>query len=459
MKDDASDALFYFLKELDNKKEEINNEYYSTKISSSQEQSESSDLFEKFEQNNKNIFFGDKKSGSFFDSKGSNISIITPQYGSSLSSDKEKSNNSKINIIEIPLYYICVKKFLKEIFSVLSIPPNAKQYPDVTKFKYIDLNKLEEQKEFLSQIHKENGNYYMLKKSENYDEQILKMIKQLIAPDIETQNAKDKVNIFNQIKNNSSFSLTMYPHRYINNENNNLKNAISTIMKCGFNRNADFDEDRNFIVLDGYINKRIYKNIYNIKDSEISNILNIFAIHDFKIYLKEYCGIKESNLDPKYDFPFCIENRKVNIKGEECYHPNGWFGIDLNVKNNLDWPFAYFTFNKEYTNEQMKDYLRLIIEKNNQAFEDQDIKYNDEKTSKPIGKGICFLPKIKNAEALTNSIEINNKKYKLLLMVIVDNEKIKKPKNDKIRLWVVEKEFIKIIRIILKEETKSESNN
>ena len=164
MKDDASDALFYFLKELDNKKEEINNEYYSTKISSSQEQSESSDLFEKFEQNNKNIFFGDKKSGSFFDSKGSNISIITPQYGSSLSSDKEKSNNSKINIIEIPLYYICVKKFLKEIFSVLSIPPNAKQYPDVTKFKYIDLNKLEEQKEFLSQIHKENGNYYMLKK-------------------------------------------------------------------------------------------------------------------------------------------------------------------------------------------------------------------------------------------------------------------------------------------------------
>ena len=114
MKDDASDALFYFLKELDNKKEEINNEYYSTKISSSQEQSESSDLFEKFEQNNKNIFFGDKKSGSFFDSKGSNISIITPQYGSSLSSDKEKSNNSKINIIEIPLYYICVKKFLKK---------------------------------------------------------------------------------------------------------------------------------------------------------------------------------------------------------------------------------------------------------------------------------------------------------------------------------------------------------
>ena len=69
------------------------------------------------------------------------------------------------------------KKIFKEIFSVLSIPPNAKQYPDVTKFKYIDLNKLEEQKEFLSQIHKENGNYYMLKKSENYDEQILKMIK------------------------------------------------------------------------------------------------------------------------------------------------------------------------------------------------------------------------------------------------------------------------------------------
>ena len=43
------------------------------------------------------------------------------------------------------------------------------------------------------------------------------MIKQLIAPDIETQNAKDKVNIFDQIKNNSSFSLTIYPHRYINN--------------------------------------------------------------------------------------------------------------------------------------------------------------------------------------------------------------------------------------------------
>ena len=56
----------------------------------------------------------------------------------------------------IPPYYICVKNFLKAILNLLSILPETKKYPDITKFIYIDFGKLEAQKEFLSQIHKDN---------------------------------------------------------------------------------------------------------------------------------------------------------------------------------------------------------------------------------------------------------------------------------------------------------------
>ena len=68
-----------------------------------------------------------------------------------------------------------------------------------------------------------------------------------------------------------------------------------------------------------------------------------------------------------------------------------------------------------------------------------------------LGKGIYLFPNIKNAEKYTGTFDINSKKYKIVLMVKVIQEKIKEPKHDKFGCWVVEKNYVKFCRILFKE--------
>ena len=67
-----------------------------------------------------------------------------------------------------------------------------------------------------------------------------------------------------------------------------------------------------------------------------------------------------------------------------------------------------------------------------------------------IGTGIYLFPNISKAEKRTGEFDINRKKYKILLMVKVKKDQIKEPINNKYGYWVVEKDFVKIYRILFK---------
>ena len=75
----------------------------------------------------------------------------------------------------------------------------------------------------------------------------------------------------------------------------------------------------------------------------------------------------------------------------------------------------------------------------------------DKRHHKNIGTGIYIFPNIENADKYTNIFDINGKKFKILLMLKVKQDKIKEPENNKMGYWIVDKEFVKIYRILFKE--------
>ena len=64
-------------------------------------------------------------------------------------------------------------------------------------------------------------------------------------------------------------------------------------------------------------------------------------------------------------------------------------------------------------------------------------------------KDIYLNYKIENAEKEAALIEVNGKKYKILLMARVKIDEISKPKDKDV--WVLDKEFIRIYRILFKK--------
>ena len=74
----------------------------------------------------------------------------------------------------------------------------------------------------------------------------------------------------------------------------------------------------------------------------------------------------------------------------------------------------------------------------------------DKRHRNKIGTGIYLFQDINKAEKYAGVFDINRKKYKILLMAKVKQDKIKESENKK-GLWIVDKEFVKIYRIIFKE--------
>ena len=66
-----------------------------------------------------------------------------------------------------------------------------------------------------------------------------------------------------------------------------------------------------------------------------------------------------------------------------------------------------------------------------------------------VERGIFLTPYINVAEKATGEVTINNKKYKVLFMARVRIKKIQEPEN--MKFWVLNKEDIRIYRILFKE--------
>lgn len=373
---------------------------------------------------------------------------------------KEVINSSPIENCKEKNFLDCIEKLLYIIIYICNTLLDAGHIPDLKNKDDINFELLSIQQEFLSLLFKEytelKNNIALYKKStEKINLNLLKRIKNLsLSKHIILQSATVDLNIFSTIKDYSKFFITVFPHKFLNNEKNKLMNVISPILKKKYNTSNIFAEERAFIVINENFQSKNHKKIYNKKISEIKNILGILEDkYNSKVYLKEFCKINENKLEIRYDEVSFDENENSIIGGEKYTPPKGYFGIGLKISNDLNWPIAYLTFNKNYNPEEMRIIFNEIIEKknlNNLVCKDVNNEL-DKRHHKNIGTGIYIFPNIENADKYTNIFDLNGKKFKILLMLKVKQDKIKEPENNKMGYWIVDKEFVKIYRILFKE--------
>ena len=355
-----------------------------------------------------------------------------------------------------------IKQFFEITLKKCNILINMNKIPDLPPIDNVNFLEFNEQIVFLSNIFEEFAKIEVLNEEvRKPNEQLLKIIKKItLSQRVILQSATVNINIFSKLREIANFYLTVFPHKNLN-ITNKLKEGLSIILKNKFNTTDVIADDRAFIISNNYIDSKTYKNIYNIKQEEILNYLNILKIMSIlkSNFLIKDCSISPNNLEVKLGVPFFTETGIQLIGGEKYFAPLGWFG--LGIKNNIDtnWPIAYITFSHKCNNSKIKQLFNEIIEykkMDNLVIKKKDeSKYESDKRSwSKIGSGIHLFQKIQKAERYTGTFDINGKKYKILLMARVQQNKIKEPKNNKIDYWVVEKEFVKIFRILFKENIK-----
>ena len=335
-----------------------------------------------------------------------------------------------------------------------NIIPNLKSYQDA------NIVELEEHQIFLKIIFDEYDKLKIISHKEKQpNEQMLSILKKLTLSDrIILQSGKSNVNIYQIIDENTKFCTSIIPLRNINNPKQFSKDISGFLVD-------DFTElKKNFIMKENYVllianenigEKNYNKNIFITEETDVQNAIytlnNIYNLK--KKYLIESCKINANNLDKRYDAIYFKSEEDDIIEDEKYFPPIGWFGIGLKNDEDPYWPIAYLTFNKKLNGSQLKIILNEIIEKKNlSTLEYQSKKKEfDKRHWAIVGKGIYLFPNIETAEKNTGSFDIDNKKYKIVLLVKVEKDYIKEPKINKLGCWVVEKEHVKVCRILFKE--------
>ena len=349
----------------------------------------------------------------------------------------------------------------KNLFKICNDLYNTNRIPNLPDYQTVqNINDLEEQKLFLDKIFAEHKKIQVLMKEDLMpNEQLLNILKSVTSSSkVILQSGEIKLNIYQILDESSKFFISIYPHRNINNHEQFSEN-ISFVMKEKFpelNKNYIMNDNYVFLIVNEYLTKKNYnKNIFISEEKNVKNSLYIlnsmFSLK--KNYLIESCQINANKLDKKYDAIYFKSEENDKIDGEEYYPPIGWFGIGLKNVKEPNGPIAYLTFNKKLNKEPLQKILNEIIEKKNlDCLEKQSEKKEfDKRNWSAVGKGIYLFPNIEIAEKYTGTFDVNNKKYKIVILVKVVKDKIKEPKHNKLGYWVVEKEYVKLCRILFKE--------
>ena len=155
------------------------------------------------------------------------------------------------------------------------------------------------------------------------------------------------------------------------------------------------------------------------------------------------CILSKNLLDSKGN-KFNNDWGQNESRGGKLYiPPNGWLGIGLKVSGEYDkdnswlgmnnsqkeWCVAYKWIGKYVKNEKNEKYFY-----SNKAHKDHDDQYH---LNEKVGEGIFCTPNIKLAELFAETLEINGKYYKIILMVRVNNDSIRSCKDAK-DYWVID---------------------
>jgi hypothetical protein len=374
----------------------------------------------------------------------------------------------------------------KTIANIEPIPKNDNNYYNN---KSIEIAKTElnnkEEKNFVENFKKIIDYYYSRATI------LLNLKKDIKYPNLNLGDFNSHVNFLKEI--NRIFSeytnSNIASDYYLNNE---LKNKILEVV---FNNKKENINEFEFLKI---IDLFFHPEKFSLNSKDKSNIINFSReILDFqnillklenqfnklvsiKNYFIKYCKFKNL-FDSRGDL--LIPNTTNILKrGSEDYNPPyGWIGIGLNIsgkyneneddkdgkwifeKKDSKWANAYLGFNQENNSNNkiiikpfaIKDYLHDLVTKNEmlEIFE-RKVDFDDKRHwIKKYEKGIYLNSKIENVENDSGIVTIGDKIYKLLLMVRVKIDEISQPKNKDV--WVLDKKFIRVYRILLKE-TKNE---
>ena len=342
------------------------------------------------------------------------------------------------------------KDFLINIAKKLTHLFNRGLFPEIEERD----NEEEKMKEFITKVCEEHKKIVILDENTNKaNEFLLTVFKNIsLSNRIILQSAK--INIFKEIKNHSKFSIIIYPHRNLVNKTE-LIGLIHDDLEFKWNINYNITEGHVFIIVNEFFGNENHKKIYECKEKEILKFINILnEMNNLKNnFFINACKINENRLEPKYDAPNFNSDKIEKIGGEIYCPPFEYFGIGINnVINKDNSAIAYISFSQKYTNEDIRIILHVTIEDNNLDVLVCKKENNalDKRHRNKIGTGIYLFQDINKAEKYAGVFDINGKKYKILLMAKVKQDKIKESEN-KNGLWIVDKEFVKIYRIILRE--------
>ena len=404
-------------------------------------------------------------------------------------SEKEKSLNIFSKILEIYIYKFNYIFNLNNDEICLPSFPNEKSIYDTNS-----------QQNFLSEI---NSIYlaYILNfedNNENNENEINEYNNKISLKNcnVNSELIKSIENIFKNQKINIEKNINDYDDDFYSDEYaldyeiefEDIKNSFFYFINVVKKHNFDFNKDISIDIINKFkqvlnINK---SNIFLLFDNKIDNYIkskqfdeipieefdienpmfkNFYKLKMFieNLLIKE-CKISKDKLD--YRGNFINPNSRGNlIRGTEFYDPPvGWIGIGLNViekynddkwlndiSNQSEWAIAYHGINSKYGSNNIKILLNNIIMNDGLKYAISDFKSqsHDKRSSNIIGKGIYLTPFIKIAESYTGIISFNKKNYKVVLMSKVKIKKIREPEGTK--FWVLDKDYIRIYRILLKE--------
>ena len=247
--------------------------------------------------------------------------------------------------------------------------------------------------------------------------------------------------------------------------NENIKINILNKLKIKIDPNNFLASNNSKYFIDNFVRT---DNFLNLSLDQIKNIYpNLEVLHEYKNifdYLIKECNIKDF-IDFKGNFIIKINNKDKTK--EKYYPPYEWIGIGLKVLGKYDndewllndskdnkWAIAYHGVGRSLSIKQVKDKLEKKIKEGLKQGKSQikchleDIRH----PGKQIGTGVYLTPNINIVENYSGIITFNKERYKVALMAKVEIDKIRESKD--INFWVLNSEYIRIYRILLKKINK-----
>ena len=200
-----------------------------------------------------------------------------------------------------------------------------------------------------------------------------------------------------------------------------------------------------------YLNGILHSSRFNsiIKSKEFIELEEIKLLSSIINY------IDLENIDYRGNSLYFNKSKNKKRGSEDYYPPDNWIALGINIMNKYQ--------NTDWINDKTSQWaicyhpiksLNLIKKIITEGLKPGDFQHYKDCLDKRhknqrIGTGVYLYQKIEMAERIAQEHIIEGKKYKLVFMVKVSIEKIKEPKD--INYWVVEPDYTRIYRILIKE--------